>query len=185
MWLPLFRVDLVLPISCLTLTSCTKELVAGRTGSTYEDMPITGLEKADERGQERCYGSLSNQRLKREDISVTLTSRLLDQPFWVGKRRHTPAQTSGYTHQASHEGGRLKTSPLSDCQMTQNTAHTLILWICIMSFLHLSYTIWPKVSYWIHILANWTLRPFVATVWGSPFAVPALLCALEHEARST
>lgn len=45
----------------LTLASCTKERVAGRTGSTYEDMPITRLrEGREERGQERCYGSLSN-----------------------------------------------------------------------------------------------------------------------------
>lgn len=46
--------------------------------------------------------SLSNWRLKGEYISVTLTSRLLDQPARVRKEE---TQTDGCTQQASREGG--------------------------------------------------------------------------------
>lgn len=43
-----------------------------------------------ERGQELCYSSLSSQLLKREYISVTLASRLLDLP--VSEATQRPSQ---------------------------------------------------------------------------------------------
>lgn len=81
-WLPLFLSPALgwiyfLLICCLTLASRTKGRVAGRTGSTYEDMSITGLEEAEKREDKWGATAASPSSVWKEN---TFLSRSL--PVW-------------------------------------------------------------------------------------------------------
>lgn len=66
-----FGMDLFLLICCLTLATCTKERVVEWTESTYEDMPITSLEKAEKRAGKRGTTGASPTSIWKENTFLS------------------------------------------------------------------------------------------------------------------
>lgn len=120
---PSFGMDLFLFICCLTLATCTKEWVAERTGSTYEDMPVTGLEKAEKREDKRDAVAASPSSIWKENTFLSHSLPVC----WISQFESTRGETHRHMCSHTHSWHLMKAVQ----NLTKICTHILWIWFCV------------------------------------------------------